>query len=271
MEFRQAIHSVCRSTRPSLLLSARQPASSQAVYLLQQIPTRRYQSSSSEASPAAAEPAQEANKTAQNEFDYSLDQLNKRTAPARPSIPGLSRQPSILSTGSKSSAFPLPPRPQRAPGPFDPPSPAHTSLPPWTTPVVSKESDAMSVVELIDSEANRTIGGTKGQGGADALWHWEEQAVREKYGLNRVDTLRLRPSIGRTIPVKGKDEARKAFFMLQRLTKNNNLNRDFQSQRFHERPALRRKRQLRERWRHRFRSGFKAVVHRAMELRGQGW
>ena len=51
----------------------------------------------------------------------------------------------------------------------------------------------------------------------------------------------------------------------------NNVRRDFQKQRFHERPGLKRKRLKSERWRKRFKVGFKAVVLKVKKMRKQGW
>ena len=51
----------------------------------------------------------------------------------------------------------------------------------------------------------------------------------------------------------------------------NNVRRDFIKQRFHERPGLKRKRLKRERWRKRFKEGFKAVVLKVKKMRKQGW
>ncbi|KAK4663561.1 hypothetical protein QC763_609490 [Podospora pseudopauciseta] len=88
-------------------------------------------------------------------------------------------------------------------------------------------------------------------------------------GLQTPD-IRLRPTSGRTVPVKSNDPAR-AFKVLNALCRHNNLSNTVREQRFHERPALKRKRKLRERWRTRFKDGFVAVIDRTMELRKQGW
>lgn len=62
-----------------------------------------------------------------------------------------------------------------------------------------------------------------------------------------------------------------ALKQLHRTVAANKVKKDVRLQRFHERPALKRKRNLRERWRARFKEGFKAAVNRTFELKNQGW
>lgn len=85
------------------------------------------------------------------------------------------------------------------------------------------------------------------------------------------EAMRLRPSTGRTVYRSGNVDVARSFQVLNRLVKVNRVKQDFQRQRFHERPGLKRKRQRSERWRRRFQHGFRAVVHRVVELRNQGW
>lgn len=83
--------------------------------------------------------------------------------------------------------------------------------------------------------------------------------------------IRLRPSTGRTFYVSGHQDFATALKQLNRAVAMNQVRKDVRLQRFHERPALKRKRKLRERWRVRFKDGFKAAVNRAFELKNQGW
>ncbi|KAI1265255.1 hypothetical protein F5Y18DRAFT_64124 [Xylariaceae sp. FL1019] len=83
--------------------------------------------------------------------------------------------------------------------------------------------------------------------------------------------LRLVPRTGRTVHVgKGVDVAR-SFKLLAIQVAQNRVRNDFQKQRFHERPGLKRKRLKSERWQDRFRRGFQATVARVRELNRQGW
>jgi small subunit ribosomal protein MRP21 len=83
-------------------------------------------------------------------------------------------------------------------------------------------------------------------------------------------SLRLRPVTGRTVNVRhgGVSDALKE---LGRKCMQNKVRNDEIRQRFHERPALKRKRKLRERWRARFKEGVNAAISRTMTLRAQGW
>ncbi|KAK1836833.1 hypothetical protein QBC39DRAFT_337430 [Podospora conica] len=83
-------------------------------------------------------------------------------------------------------------------------------------------------------------------------------------------SLRLRPVTGRTVNVTNGDVSW-AFNNLQRRVQANKVKQDKMRQRFHERPALKRKRKLRERWRARFKEGVNAAIKRTMTLRAQGW
>lgn len=51
----------------------------------------------------------------------------------------------------------------------------------------------------------------------------------------------------------------------------NRIRQDVTRQKFHERPGLKRKRLVSERWRRRFKEGFGAMVGRVQVLRRQGW
>lgn len=83
---------------------------------------------------------------------------------------------------------------------------------------------------------------------------------------------RLRPSIGRTVEIdKNKVDLARGLNMLNVRVRVNKVSQDVSRQRFHERPGLKRKRLRRERWRARFKDGFKATCKRVQDLARQGW
>ncbi|RKF57893.1 Ribosomal protein S21 domain-containing protein [Golovinomyces cichoracearum] len=83
--------------------------------------------------------------------------------------------------------------------------------------------------------------------------------------------LSLSPSSGRGVFVTEKTNLIKAFRQVETSCNRNRVRRDANGQRFHERPGLKRKRLKSQRWRERFRDGFKATLERVQELRSQGW
>lgn len=62
-----------------------------------------------------------------------------------------------------------------------------------------------------------------------------------------------------------------AFQVLNRTVKDQKIKTLWHRQRFHERKGMKRKRLRMERWRTRFRTGFKATTSRVLELKKQGW
>jgi small subunit ribosomal protein MRP21 len=89
-------------------------------------------------------------------------------------------------------------------------------------------------------------------------------------GLNKVP-LRLNPSMGRHQLVSDRVDVGRAFQLVEMSCGRNKVRKDMNTQRFHERPGLKRKRLRRERWRTRFLDGFKATVNRVKQLKHQGW
>lgn len=83
--------------------------------------------------------------------------------------------------------------------------------------------------------------------------------------------MRLVPRTGRTVHVTKNVDVARSFKLLAIQTAQNRLRQDFQYQRFHERPGLKRKRLKSERWQKRFKRGFKACVSKVKELTKQGW
>jgi small subunit ribosomal protein MRP21 len=83
----------------------------------------------------------------------------------------------------------------------------------------------------------------------------------------------LNPAYGRAIDLdatRGRDIVR-GIGMLGSLMARNKVKADFNKQRFHERGGLKRKRLLSERWRARFKAGFREITGRVTELTRKGW
>ena len=92
-------------------------------------------------------------------------------------------------------------------------------------------------------------------------------------GTNTPADFKLNSTTGRVIHVDGSKgiDAARAFRMLGSRLAQNNVRRDFQRQRFHERPGLRRKRLKSERWRKRFRGAFQTTVEKVVGMKRMGW
>jgi ribosomal protein S21 len=85
--------------------------------------------------------------------------------------------------------------------------------------------------------------------------------------------IRLTARTGRTFdvdPGKNKDLGVR-LRQLEMLCSRNKIKNDFNKQRFHERPGLKRKRLKSQRWRIRFKNEFKKTVSRVVDLRKKGW
>lgn len=79
--------------------------------------------------------------------------------------------------------------------------------------------------------------------------------------------------IGKSIevdPSRGRDLGR-AFRVLSALVARDRIKADFNKQKFHERPGLRRKRLKCERWRKKFKTGLIGTVARVQKLKSMGW
>ncbi|KAG5926855.1 hypothetical protein E4U42_002906 [Claviceps africana] len=105
-----------------------------------------------------------------------------------------------------------------------------------------------------------------------------------KYGIahgtpNPLNYPRVRTEavVGRTVFIKDRvaqqsaPSAAVAVRVLDKLCRDQKIKNKYHSQKFHERKGLMKKRLRRERWRARFKEGFKAVVTRVVELKRQGW
>jgi ribosomal protein S21 len=90
---------------------------------------------------------------------------------------------------------------------------------------------------------------------------------------HEVGKLNLSSRTGKSLDVIP-NEASDLALKLKRLNMQvvrNRVPQDFQKQRFHERPGLRRKRLKSQRWRARFKKGFSRMVTRVGEMRRMGW
>jgi hypothetical protein len=85
--------------------------------------------------------------------------------------------------------------------------------------------------------------------------------------------IHLTARTGRTIdvdPGKNNDLGTR-MRQLDMLCARNSIRADFNKQRFHERPGMKRKRLKSQRWRIRFKNEFKKTVMRVQQLRKKGW
>lgn len=86
-------------------------------------------------------------------------------------------------------------------------------------------------------------------------------------------SIKLNASVGRTVAVdssRGMDVGR-AFRTLDAAITRNQVRKHARLQRFHERPGMKRKRLKSERWRRRFKEGFRQMVKRVQGMKAQGW
>lgn len=107
----------------------------------------------------------------------------------------------------------------------------------------------------------------------DALIPPQSTEVGMAEATRATATIKSRPSLGRTIevvPDRGMDLG-KALKSLDINCNANQVRRDMYKQRYYERPGLKRKRLHSERWRRRFKVGFKAVVAKVKSMRRKGW
>lgn len=167
---------------------------------------------------------------------------------------------------NQSTTLPPTSTPTRTPNPSDD---SHRT--PWTSP---------SSLALRRSQANRAASETSKLGIFDTLKDMDLLAPNAR-DLTQHPSLaqesaadikyRLRPSIGRTVHLDGKIDLARGLGLLNTKVRVNKIAQDVAKQRFHERPGMKRKRLRSERWRARFKDGFKATCSRVQELARQGW
>lgn len=83
--------------------------------------------------------------------------------------------------------------------------------------------------------------------------------------------MKLSPVTGRTVALGNGLDLSRGMRLLEQSCLRNRIKSDSMKQRFHERPGLKRKRLRRDRWRKKFKDGFKATVARVVQLKRQGW
>ena len=196
----------------------------------------------------------------------------------------------FFSTTRLVAAAPRPPRPP-APAPWSTPKPTATattsnanespSLRTWDTilpPKVPKRPTRSPLLagrrdDLLNSAKPESVYGLMGldMGLADRGIFNEEDFLSRHSKRAQAPEMLLRPSTGRIIRIGGKTDVANGFKKMARLVATNNIKRDKYTQAFHERPGLRRKRLKSERWRARFKDGFRDVIVRTQEIRAQGW
>ncbi|KAK7420532.1 hypothetical protein QQX98_002731 [Neonectria punicea] len=89
--------------------------------------------------------------------------------------------------------------------------------------------------------------------------------------------IRAKAVTGRTVFVKDRITPTSAptpmiaLRVLNKMVREQQVKTKFHSQKFHERNGLKKKRLRSQRWRTRFKNGFKETVNRVLELKRQGW
>jgi hypothetical protein len=148
-----------------------------------------------------------------------------------------------------------------------------------TTPPTST-SDGASPTRRYDANSNY-VDIAKILGNSAAAYAQSVDLIPDPQRLPRVHT---RPIAGRTIFMEGNSPGslisksgqgahnpQHAFQMLDRLLREQKVKSLHYKQRFYERKGMMRKRLRMERWRVRFKKGFKAAASRVLELKKQGW
>ncbi|AEO61051.1 hypothetical protein MYCTH_2310836 [Thermothelomyces thermophilus ATCC 42464] len=293
MEFRQVV-SVCRSaaaaaTRPSL--ASTRPFPSSVLIQRHQFSTNNKQQSEAAAAAAAVQqppsetpvnPRSPAYRVAQLQASLSQNPSSSSSLPPRPPI----RKNNMLEGSQKSWAAPQ----ARSGGGNSSSGGASlfrnttlTGRAPTSSSSSSSSSagtgDLFNLPTQITSDMERATGagGSKSDGSTgttgttETMSTWSEDEFLPKHYDVSEPELRLRPSTGRTIQIKGNVDLARGFRLLHRAVSQNKIKAHVRLTRFHERPALKRKRLKRERWQERFRQGFRATINRVMELKAQGW
>lgn len=130
-------------------------------------------------------------------------------------------------------------------------------------PARPRSLDYEAMAEASDSISNPTFANKPSDAASLAV---QQEATFAQYP-------RLNPTYGRTVELdakRGRDIVR-GIGMLGSLVARNSVKNDFYKQRFHERGGLKRKRLASERWRARFKQGFRDITGRVTELTKKGW
>ncbi|KAK2613208.1 hypothetical protein N8I77_000135 [Diaporthe amygdali] len=232
--------------------------------------TRPSLSEAEATAPAPTPSLSETNRQHQQQHQQQSSQ-QPRASPS-PNLASNNRKPaaaglSSLLTPNNSTAAAPPPSSSTTP----PPTSKDSLLTPWATP---------SSPGLRRSQANRTINPSDKYGILETLQEMNLVAPNMDDLLNNTALqtesaadikYRLRPSVGRTVHLDSRVDLARGLNMLNFHVRRNKVVQDLARQRFHERPGLKRKRLRSERWRARFKDGFKATCKRVTELARQGW
>jgi len=173
-----------------------------------------------------------------------------------------------------------PPPPPPAPAASATATPGQTTTTTTTTTPPTSTSDGASPTRRYDANSNY-VDIAKILGNSAAAYAQSVDLIPDPQRLPRVHT---RPIAGRTIFMEGNSPGslisksgqgahnpQHAFQMLDRLLREQKVKSLHYKQRFYERKGMMRKRLRMERWRVRFKKGFKAAASRVLELKKQGW
>ncbi|KAL2020437.1 hypothetical protein VTK56DRAFT_8403 [Thermocarpiscus australiensis] len=263
MEFRHVVQSVCRSTaaaaRPSLLASTR-PSPSAVLRQQHQFSTSRRLLSEAEAvqpQPQHPPPQPQPAQSPVDRLRTSSSQPNQGSLPPRPPPPPPRNNFFIDPQARKPNPAPAQTQTQAQ-------AQAQTQAPNSNETTAAAAEDPYLLPSQIQEDMERSTGHM-------GTWNPNSFLTRHFDAAPPEPEPRLRPSTGRTVPVRANVDLARAFRLLHKAVATNGLRRDVVMQRAHERPALKRKRLRRERWQKRFKEGFYATLCRARELKDQGW
>lgn len=135
-----------------------------------------------------------------------------------------------------------------------------------------------SLTDIIDNMAGGNQTSTRSSGGMSDIQQLLDPVATDPNKPTAplpppMPSMKLNSTVGRTISVdanRGMDVGR-AFRTLEMRCNQNMVKRDHMRQRYHERPGLKRKRLRSERFRKRFKEGFRATIKMVQGLKKQGW
>ncbi|KAL2121048.1 hypothetical protein VTJ04DRAFT_5075 [Mycothermus thermophilus] len=276
MALRQVVTPLCRSAATA---SSRISPTSSSLACTLSIHARSHfttdSSKQSGAAAAAAAPSQPNHPPTPPTTTTTTSPAQNRLNQLRPlaSVPLPPRPPPIRSTASLDASSSARKRTTGFSSPWTAPKGPSSSI--FPSPPSSSTTNNPTTTGITDWDLPSEISGDMNRtlSPYGSLSTWDEGEFRERHALDesKMPELRLRPPTGRTIPVTGRVDVARAFRLLERTVLDNGVRNDFYAQRFHERPALKRKRLLRERWRKRFKHGFYSAIKRVVELKAQGW
>ncbi|KAK4032201.1 hypothetical protein C8A01DRAFT_20698 [Parachaetomium inaequale] len=275
MEFRHAV-SVCRSaaaaTRPSLASTRPSPSS---ILLVQRQPfTTNNNKQQLEAAAAAPRPQSPPPAVNPNSSLFRVAQLQaslNKNPSAMPPRPPPIRKSNMLDDGGQRKRTPSWATPHNNAGTLFRNTRLTGRAPTGGSSAPGGSGSLFNLPTQISSDMERATTSTTTTNTSPSLSTWNEEEFLPKHYDVAEPELRLRPSTGRTVHVRGNVDLARGFRLLQRAVTQNKIKRDERMARAYERPGLKRKRLKSERWAARFKFAFKSTIARAMELKGQGW